>query len=350
MNTRSRPHGTVLFVGPILGGHPGRIASPAEAVAERLEQEGLSTTLTSRKLNPVARGLEMLRDVSLSDGERDVAVVLVYSGRSFHYADAVSRACRGKGLPVIFWLHGGGLPELAATATKRLRRVMERGSAHIVPSGFLRREMAAVLPTEARIIPNLLDIESYPFRPRAGLAPRLLWMRSFVPHCRPDLAVRTLATLAENRPDATLTMAGPDQGELEATRGLADELGLTDRVRFVGFVSGEAKRRELDRHDIYLHTNAVDNAPISLLEAGACGLPIVGCDVGGVADLMPPERASLLSTDSDPDALAGSVERLLGDPEVAATLAAEARRIAEASSWPRLREAWLSVLGEEPAA
>ena len=74
-------------------------------------------------------------------------------------------------------------------------------------------------------------------------------------------------------------MAGSDQGLLEPTKRLAEELGLSERVHFPGFLTGEGKLSALDEHGVYLHTNSVDNAPISLLEAAASGLPIVGCAV-----------------------------------------------------------------------
>ncbi len=347
MTSRPTSRGTVLFVGPILGDHPDRIASPAEAVGERLERDGFDIRLTSRRLHPLRRGVEMLRDIQRHAPALRTAVVLVYSGRSFRYADLASRLCRRLGIRVVFWLHGGGLPDQAREAPGRMRRVFERGEVHVTPSDFLRRELDGVLPGAA-VIPNLVDSDLFAFRRRIDLTPTLLWMRSFVAHCRPKLAVRTLAELVRTRPAAKLTMAGPDQGELESTRDLARELGVTDRIRFVGFIGGERKRVELDGHDIYLHTNSVDNAPISLLEAGACGLPIVGCDVGGVGDLMAPDRACLLATSGEAVELARLVDRLVEDPASGNRLADAARRVAEAASWRRIRQPWLSALGLEP--
>jgi glycosyltransferase involved in cell wall biosynthesis len=327
----------------MLGGHPGRIASPAEAVAGRLVEEGIDIRLTSGRSNALARGAEMARDILALAGHVDRAVVLVYSGRSFAYAALAARLCRRLSLPVVFWLHGGGLPELAARRPRGVRRVLSRGLDWIVPSEYLRRELGATLP-RATLIPNLVDADRLAFRPRASLAPRLLWMRSFVAHCRPALAVRTLADLVRSHPQATLTMAGADQGELEPTRRLAERLGVLGRIRFPGFVGADEKPAELDRHDLFLHTNALDNAPISLLEAASCGLPIVGCDVGGVADLLRPGSECLLSRRSLPAELAEAARRLLDEPRLAAELATAARRVAEGSSWRRIRGLWLETL------
>ena len=122
---------------------------------------------------------EMLFDVFRVRRRIDVAVVLVYAGPSFRYAEWCSRACQAAGVPLVLWYHGGGLPDLASEAPERVRRLMQRGRDHVAPSEYLRREFRGTSRLRlCRWYRNLIDTDQLRFRQRPPL-PRLLWMRSF---------------------------------------------------------------------------------------------------------------------------------------------------------------------------
>jgi glycosyltransferase involved in cell wall biosynthesis len=171
-------------------------------------------------------------------------------------------------------------------------------------------------------------------------------MRTFHEIYRPDLAVRTLARLLPDHPDATLTLAGQDRGLLAATRRLADELGVAGSVRFAGFLDAEGKRREFAEHDVFLNTNRVDNAPVSVVEAAAFGLPVVATRVGGVPHLLHDGETALLVPEGDADAMAAAVRRLLSEPDLAARLSRAGRALAESCSWERVHPLWEDLFRE----
>ncbi|HSE20431.1 MAG TPA: glycosyltransferase family 4 protein, partial [Pyrinomonadaceae bacterium] len=83
-----------------------------------------------------------------------------------------------------------------------------------------------------------------------------------------------------------------------------------------------------------------------LMEAGAMGLPIVSTDVGGVPDLMDHEQTALLVSDNDVDAVVRAVEQLLSDPNLAERLSKNGRRLAECSSWDRVKPKWEEIFSE----
>jgi glycosyltransferase involved in cell wall biosynthesis len=159
------------------------------------------------------------------------------------------------------------------------------------------------------------------------------------------MAVEVLDRLRATHPDATLTMAGQEKGLGDAVRALVHARGLDDAVRFPGFLDAEGKRREFAAHDVFLNTNRVDNMPVSVVEAGAFGLPIVATDVGGVRDLVGGASA-LLVGDEDVDAMVAAVESLLADPELAGRLSRAGREVAERSGWAALGPAWEAVLAD----
>lgn len=341
-NALSRPRLGIL--GPMLGGHPGWVAGQGEILSALLAREGYPVRTASRRLNRWLRLADLATAPARWRGRIDLLVLMVFSDRAFRWAEAASAVARAAGVPLVLWLHGGNLVDFAGRHPGRVERVLARGAARVAPTAFLADAFRDV-----RRIPNVLEIEGYPFRHRAAVAPRLLWMRTFHEIYRPDLALRTLARLLPDHPDATLTLAGQDRGLLDATRRLAGELGLAGSVRFAGFLDAEGKRREFAEHDVFLNTNRIDNAPVSVVEAAAFGLPVVATRVGGVPHLLRDPRGqetALLVPEGDADAMAAAVRRLLAEPDLAARLSRAGRELAESCSWARVKPLWEDLFRE----
>lgn len=335
----------IAFLGPALGGHEGWVTTQGEVLAGLFTADGHTALLSSTELSPVRRALDHARDLFEWRRTVDVAVVSVFSGRAFALADESLTWARALGVPSIAWLHGGDLPTLGHKHPRWARRVLRTADAVVAPTAYLAR-WAETFVENVQVIPNVLDLDAYQFRNRDSLRPRLLWMRTFHELYDPGSAVRVLATLRSAGVDASLTMAGQDKGLLESTRALAVALDVQDAVRFPGFVSGADKAALLDEHDIFLNTNLVDNAPVTVLEAAASGLVVVSTDAGGVPDLLAGGEAALLVPANDPRAMAVAVEGLLADPAAASRLAKGARAVADRSSWPRVRDAWLGCCNQ----
>ena len=114
----------------------------------------------------------------------------------------------------------------------------------------------------------------------------------------------------------------------------------------MGSVSKTDIPRILQEGDIFLNTTNVDNAPVTVVEAMACGLCVVSTDAGGVPYLVEDGVDALLVGRNDPDAMATAVRRILGDPVVAASLSKNARIKAEAFDWNRVLPQWEALLAD----
>lgn len=336
--TLRRPR--LALVGPMLSKNPGWVATQGEILGGLLAREGYEVRLTSGYVARTRRLADTLGSLVAWRGQVDLVIHMVFSGSAFHVTDAASALCRLLGLRQVFVLHGGNLPEYAAENRERVGRVMNRGSAVVSPSGYLSDAFMREFGLPVTVIPNVLELDDYPFRPRTAVGPRLLWMRTFHEIYNPALAIRVLEQLRQTEPTATLTMAGQDKGSLGQMRELAQELGLADAVRFVGFLDKVGKDREFATHDIYLNTNHVDNMPVSVLEAAAYGLPVVATAVGGIPFLLRDGDNGLLVPDDDAAAMATAVRRLLAQPALAQKLSANGRQLAEASAWPAVFAKW----------
>lgn len=328
----------------MVGRHPGYVTTQGEILADALGRHGYTVHTASGATNRYRRLVEIAATVVRRRRATDVLLVQTFSGPSFVVEDVASRLGRLCGVRIVFHLHGGAMPQFMRRFPRWTRRVLGRGDALVVPSAFLA-EAVAEHGFAARVIPNIVDLAPYPYRHRTHLQPRLFWMRAFHPLYHPELALHVLARVRAVHPDATLVMAGQEKGLGEAVRAEARRLKLSEAVRFAGFLDHAGKVREGDAADVFLNTNRVDNAPVSVIEAAAMGLPIVATDVGGLRHLVRDGDTALLVPEGDADAMAAAVLRLLAEPALAARLSANGRALADASVWAAVAPHWDDLLG-----
>lgn len=118
--------------------------------------------------------------------------------------------------------------------------------------------------------------------------------------------------LKQKYPTLVMTIAG-DGSELESVRRYVRSQNMTDIV-FLGWVRAQSKLEAFARADVYLFPSYHEGMPNSVLEAMACGLPIVTRSVGGMRDFFEDGKMGFLTESRDPEVLASLLERLILDP------------------------------------
>lgn len=244
------------------------------------------------------------------------------------------------GKAVVLNYHSGEAPDhlrRSAVARRVLRRHVD---VNAVPSPFLR-DVLASFGISAHVVTNTIDTRTFAYRVRDPLRPRLLSTRNFEPNYNVACTLRAFALVQAAHADASLTLVG--SGSLEpALRNLAGQLGLRN-VTFAGRVPPSEVHRYYADADIYVQTPAVDNMPLSVLEAFASGLPVVSTNVGGVPAILTDGVHGLLAPADDPEAIAAQLLRLLSNPPLARQLAAAGHETCAAYQWPAAREGWLAT-------
>jgi glycosyltransferase involved in cell wall biosynthesis len=215
----------------------------------------------------------------------------------------------------------------------------------VVPSEYLK-DVFARHGHRARVIRNIVDTGRFRFRDRPPLKPRFLSARNLEPHYRVDVTIRAFSQLKQRYPDATLTVAGSGSEE-QRLRGLAQALG--GGVRFIGAIDPRQMPALYEEADILLNASAVDNQPVSVLEAFAAGLPVVSTPTGDLANIIRHRSTGLLVPVADPEAMASAASYFLGNPNRAHSIARSARREAEKYSWENVRKSWFAVYAGRPA-
>jgi glycosyltransferase involved in cell wall biosynthesis len=173
--------------------------------------------------------------------------------------------------------------------------------------------------------------------PRAG-TPTFLYVGRLKRYKGVETAVRAVALARATRPDVTLEIAGQGDDRLRLER-LAGALGQADGVRFLGFVSEEAKRRLLRRAWAVVLPSPKEGWGISNVEAAACGTPALASDSPGLRESVRHGETGYLVPHGDVRALADRLLELAGDPGLTARLGRGARAFAEQLSWDRAARA-----------
>ena len=150
-----------------------------------------------------------------------------------------------------------------------------------------------------------------------------------------------LSTMLRQVPDVHYLIAGdgPYRPDLER---LTVALGLQDCVTFAGFVPDAELPALYAAADLFVQPSreamgntAIEGFGITLVEAGASGLPVIGGRTGGTGEAIADDDTGVLVDPYDPDALAAAMMRLLQDDAYARRLGAQARVRAEREfAWP----------------
>jgi glycosyltransferase involved in cell wall biosynthesis len=333
------------FVGPFTGNTPGKVITQGEILAQSLGRGGYPVLVVSTRPNRLRRMLDITWTLWAQRDRIDIQVVQVFSGPSFVIADLASGLGRLLGKKQVFILHGGNLPVFARRHPGWVSRVLRRADRLVAPSQFLARELAW-LGRSIQVVPNHIDLDQFPYRQRTQVQPRLFWMRNFHPLYNPRLAVRLVARLSREVPNVHLTMAGSGGHFMPEIRSFAESQGVAGQIAFAGFLDLAQKIRLADQHDIYLNTTHVDNMPVTVIEMGALGLPVVATRVGGVPDILQDEVNGLLVPDDDDLAMTDAVHRLISEPELAGQLSLAGRRLAEGCSWEKVEGQWGQLISE----
>ena len=191
-------------------------------------------------------------------------------------------------------------------------------------------------PSRVFLVPNGVDLERVPgpaerecvfeqypaLRGRMviGGVGRLESIKGF------DLLLRAFVHVREKYPNALLMLVG-EGSKRQALVALASELGLHDQVLFTGYTP--FPMRILGIMSVYVSSSRSEGVPNSLLEAMACGTPVIATRVGGVESVLRHGVEGILIEPNCVEALADAMIHLLADRTESLRLAAAARRRVE---------------------
>ncbi|MCB1700822.1 MAG: glycosyltransferase family 4 protein [Halioglobus sp.] len=280
-------------------------------------------------------------------GRVDVIHLMANSGWSWQlYAAPVIWLGWLRKTPVIVNYRGGAAREYLAASGAWVKPSLEKATCLVVPSGFLQ-QVFSDFGVASSVIPNIIDPDI--FHPAPAPVARahftIVITRNLEAIYGLDTAIRAVAIVREAVSDVKLKIAGsgPQREELQA---LVDALGLGDTVVFLGRL-GRAEVVDLYHNaDVMLNPTRVDNMPNSVLEAMACGLPVVSTNVGGVPYIVRDGETALLVPPDDAGRMAQAVLDIHRDKTRREALASNGLREVAQYYWSEVRLKWLNLYGE----
>jgi glycosyltransferase involved in cell wall biosynthesis len=277
-------------------------------------------------------------------GSSDVIHLMANSGWSWQlFAAPVIWIGWLRGTPVVVNYRGGEAREYLAASARWVKPSIGRAARLVVPSGFLQ-QVFGELGLSCVIIPNIIDLDTFHPAPEPppDTAFTLVITRNLEPIYGLDTAIRAFAIARKAFPDIQLKIAGsgPQGGELES---LVEHLGLSGAVIFLG---------RLERADIValyhgahamVNPSRVDNMPNSVLEALACGLPVISTNVGGVPYIVQDGQTAVLVDPDNERQMADAIVELCRDSRLRHRLRENGCRAVAQYAWDEVRPQWLAL-------
>ena len=265
----------------------------------------------------------------------DLFHIMANSGWSWHLQAAPALWIASlKGKPALLNYRGGEAAAFLARWPRLVSFSLRRASAIVVPSAFLADVFERHGHT-AHIVPNVVDLRRFVPRPAhapSADGPRILVARHLEALYDNASAIRAFAIVRDCHPAARLVLAGagPQRAALDK---LARSLGVRDALHFAGHVDNAHMPALYQASDIVLNPSLADNMPVSVLEALACGVPVVSTNVGGIPALLRHDATALLVPPGDAPAMAQAILGLLREPGRARALADAGRAHAARFDW-----------------
>ena len=285
-------------------------------------------------------GLNLLREVRKYD------VVHIFSASYLSFLIAPTPAivaARLYGKKIVLNYHSGEAEDHLRRWRRSTIPILNLADAIAVPSEYLVRVFAA-FGLKSTAIFNIIELDRFVFRERNPLRPVFLSNRNLESHYGVDAVLRAFSLIQQQVPEAVLTVVG-DGSQRHALEQLATELNLKNTT-FTGRVEHDEIYRHYADADVFLNASRIDNQPLSILEAFACGLPVVTTDAGGIPDIVTHGETGFVVAVDDHQSLAHSAIELLSNHNKAATMAQKARAECNKYTWEVVCDRWLCLYRE----
>lgn len=242
----------------------------------------------------------------------------------------------------------------------RLNRTLDCATLVVSVSGYTRnvilKKTENLYSNKIVMIHNGIDLQKiYPVKNYSRIEQRLgilskdkviLTLARVVEIKGHDLVIRCLPTILQKYPNLKYVIAGPWEVDYyQKLKWLIANLNLNNIVVFSGLVSGDEINELYSRCSIYVLMSRVietngrleEAFPISVLEASACGRPVIGSKTGGMPEAIADGETGLLVPPEDIDALAEKILFLLDNPNIANEMGGKGlKRIKEEFTWDNI--------------
>ena len=340
----------VLYSG--LGGHSNVLFSMVEADMEK-----------EFRYQALFNGVEQIRQEYIArckGNEIKWAYLHKKKGLDLNYLFQLYKQIKGSKADIIF-LHGGNAvisARLAKFFSRNIKRIVVRETQANHLKGvadWIRLSLALIFADKiifltpeykdqvaaklkwifrekkTTVIPNGINTAVFQSVPRLPGPVIQLGMQSRLVKIKDHKTVLNAMALLLSKPDykgrLQFTIAGDGQTKTELMQ-LVGYLGIEANVFFTGTLDETELVAYLNNLDIYVHASLGETMSTSIMQAMACGKPVIASDVPGINNMLEDRETGLLIPPEDVNALADAISVLVNDPALAGKIASQGARFA----------------------
>ena len=216
--------------------------------------------------------------------------------------------------------------------TNSVVAVMEGGEVTVIPNG-IEYDLFRVEPDRGRIHRQFV----YPDRRMVLFVGRLVYEKGV------QTVIEAMPKVLEEVPDLCFLVAGTGP-HARALQAMVDELGLSHKIKMLGFVDSEALVKFYKSADLTVVPSLYEPFGMVVLEAMVAGCPVIVADTGGLKEIVVHEETGLRFRPGDPESLAHAMIRVLKDQGLARRLSRDAMNfIQEKYNWRRIARSTVEV-------
>ena len=272
--------------------------------------------------------------------------------------------CKPRGIPIVFTNHTrydlyaqAYLPILPDGAGDVFMKTFIPGFCNsinrvIAPSEGVKKVLERVgVVNQIDVVPNGVDLSRFQVSidpiPRQELGFDktdivLIYTGRMAPEKNLPFLLRAFNGAAQAYPNIRLLMVGSGP-ELENMKEWAQHIGIADRVHFTGQVAYNQIPRYLVTSDIFVTASVTEVHPLTVIEAMASGLPVLGIESPGVGDTITDDENGYLIPNEDLAAFTAKMVRLITDGVLRQKMGAQARQTAQRYSYERTSQHMLEI-------
>jgi glycosyltransferase involved in cell wall biosynthesis len=239
-------------------------------------------------------------------------------------------------IPYVVWGQGSDVYFRKGFIKFTSKTVIKNANTAIALTENMKGVMQEIYDREITVLTNGIDLEDYNdvtiFPDRKTGTKNILYVGRFNPVKGVQYLITSMKKIHDEMPDARLILVG-DGKERERLAALSIQLGIQKYVQFIGLVPHEKIKTYMQQADVFVLPSLSEGFPNVILEAMACGLPIVASRVGGIPDIITNSTHGYLVEVKDTNDIANKILLLLSDEPLRKKISDNNRHFVKKYTW-----------------
>lgn len=216
---------------------------------------------------------------------------------------------------------------------------------HVISNALKRSivENYGVKESRIMVIPNGVNFNLFNIKMRKKSRKRkvIVSVSRLTPKNGIEFLIRAMKIVLKEI-DAELVIAGEGE-QRRYLENLAEELGIKDKIVFLGWVKYENVPEILSKADVFVRPSITEGLGTAFLEAMACGVPVIATNVQGIVDIIKHDYNGLLVEPKNVERIAESIIKVLEDSELRERLIKNGLNFVERYKWSKIAKEYLEI-------